>query len=144
MAQGCPASPDLLNILFEAFHRWAHAAGYGVVIEDFRIPSVSFADDLTLAATCRRDIEELIAAYLEWCSLLGIKVTKVQLWCNRPGTHVVHVDGRTLTSSPTFRMVGIVLGSHDTVPTSLHFSSRLTKALATTQRLRTLALPASL
>ena len=23
LAQGCPASPDLLNMLFEAFHRWA-------------------------------------------------------------------------------------------------------------------------
>ena len=23
LAQGCPASPDLLNILFEPFHRWA-------------------------------------------------------------------------------------------------------------------------
>jgi len=22
LAQGCPASPDLLNILYEAFHRW--------------------------------------------------------------------------------------------------------------------------
>ena len=23
LAQGCPATPDLMNILFEPFHRWA-------------------------------------------------------------------------------------------------------------------------
>jgi hypothetical protein len=30
LAQGCPASPDLLNMLFEGFHRWAAATGRGV------------------------------------------------------------------------------------------------------------------
>jgi hypothetical protein len=29
LAQGCPASPDLLNFLFEPFHRWAWASGLG-------------------------------------------------------------------------------------------------------------------
>ena len=42
------------------------------------IPSVSFADDLALVATSRAELEILIAAYLEWCSLLGLKVIKVQ------------------------------------------------------------------
>ena len=144
LAQGCPASPDLLNILFEAFHRWAYAAGYGVSVEDIRIASVSFADDLALVATCRRDMEELVAAYLEWCSLLGVNVTKVQLWCNRPGTQVLQVAGRTLTSSPTFRMVGVVLGANEHAATQLHFSPRLSSALTTTQRLRSLPLPASI
>ena len=33
LAQGCPASPDLLNILYEAFHRWAAAQGQGVPVD---------------------------------------------------------------------------------------------------------------
>ncbi len=32
LAQGCPVSPDLLNIHFEPFHRWALAAGFGVEV----------------------------------------------------------------------------------------------------------------
>ena len=32
MAQGCPAAPDMLNILFEPFQRWAAAQGRGVVL----------------------------------------------------------------------------------------------------------------
>ena len=30
LAQGCPTSPDLLNLLFEPFHRWAAAQDFGV------------------------------------------------------------------------------------------------------------------
>ena len=51
LAQGCPASPDLLNILLEPFHRWALAAGYGVeAAAGCKVPSVSFRDDVTLVA----------------------------------------------------------------------------------------------
>ena len=144
LAQGCPASPDLLNILFEPFHRWARSAGLGVPTVAFPIASISFADDLALVAPSQRNMEQLISAYLEWCSLLGINVTKVQLWCSRPGTQTLRVAGRTLTSSPTFKMVGVVLGAHDATATPLHFAPRLERALQTTQRLRALALPASI
>ena len=82
VAQGCPASPDLLNLLFEAFHRWAQASNLGVLVAGLRIASVSFADDAALAAGSQDNIEELITAYLEWCGLLGMQVTKVQIWCN--------------------------------------------------------------
>ena len=30
LAQGCPAAPDMLNLLLEPFHRWAAANGFGV------------------------------------------------------------------------------------------------------------------
>eukprot|EP00906_Rhabdomonas_costata_P004015 RCo006024 len=44
LAQGCPASPDLLNLLFEPFHRWAVAQGVGVLIQEaVRVASGSFA-----------------------------------------------------------------------------------------------------
>ena len=46
LAQGCPASPDLMNILFEPFPRWAAAQGKGVRVEDTTIASVSFVDDV--------------------------------------------------------------------------------------------------
>ena len=65
LAQGCPSSPDILNILMEPFHRWARAAGFSVLVADHLIPSVSFADDLTLLATSREEICSLVGAYLE-------------------------------------------------------------------------------
>ena len=79
-AQGCPASSDLLNILLEAFHRWAISHGHGVAVAHLLVPSISFADDVALIAGSRAGIETLIGAYLDWCHLLGVQVTKVQVW----------------------------------------------------------------
>ena len=56
LAQGCPASPDLMNILFEPFHRWAAAQDKGVSVANYFVASVSFAADVTLVAT---SLEEL-------------------------------------------------------------------------------------
>ena len=144
LAQGCPASPDLLNILFEAFHRWASAAGFGVEIGGCRVASASFADDLALVATSKRDMAELITAYLEWCKLLDVEVVKVQLWCSQPGTQTLQVADRLLQTSTTFRMVGVVLASCEVTATREHLAPRLEKALNTARRLRCLPLPASI
>jgi hypothetical protein len=145
LAQGCPASPDLLNILFEPFHRWALAAGHGVeVAEGQRVPSVSFADDLVLVASSRGELETLISAYLQWCSLLGIRVTKVQAWTSAPGLPTVQVAGEAVKTSPTFKVVGVVLGVDERKATQSHFGPRLDKAISTTRRLRMLQLPAAL
>ena len=143
LAQGCPASPDLLNFLFEGFHRWALAAGYGIDVGPVRVPSASFADDLALIASSLADIEALIAAYLEWCGLLGVKVTKVQVWCNQGPGKVVKVGEGTVSTSSTFRIVGVVLGCSEALCSAAHFGPRLEKALATARRLQTLELPAS-
>ena len=128
----------------EPFHRWARAAGFGVLVAEHLIPSVSFADDLTLLATSREEICSLVGAYLEWCQLLNITVTKVQLWRNKPGPHIIEVAGQRLESSPVFKVVGVVLAESDLVATPIHFQPRLAKALATTQRLRSLPLPAAI
>ena len=93
LAQGCPASPDLLNILFETFHRWAMSAGFGVSVAGQRVASASFADDLSLVATSLTEAQQLITAYLEWCSLLGIKVTKVQVWSSLGAGQPVTIAG---------------------------------------------------
>ncbi len=44
---------------------------------DTVVPSVSFSDDLALLASSQTEIEYLIAANVEWCALLGVRVTKV-------------------------------------------------------------------
>jgi hypothetical protein len=145
LAQGCPASPDLLNILLEPFHRWAAAEGFGVeVISGCRVASVSFADDVALVAPNKASLEALIAAYIDWCQLLGVRVTKVQAWTNLPGTHSVSVPGLETSTLPTFRMVGVVFGANDRLATEAHLEPRLKKAMAATRRLRMLDLPASL
>ena len=144
LPQGCPASPDLLNILLEPFHRWALAAGHGVeVAPGCRVPSVSFADDVALVAGSLCELEVLIAGYLQWCALLGVKVTKVQAWTSLPGRWKVKAAEMEVTTSPTFKMVGIVLGANEQQATKAHLQPRLEKALATTRRLRMLELPAS-
>ena len=141
LAQGCPASPDLLNLLLEAFHQWAVAEGLGVSVGDCRIPSVSFADDLTLVAGSLEEISDLILAYLEFCELLGLNVTKVQLWTNTGAGQVVHIAGKELVTSETYRVVGIELGASEALATQVHVAPRVRKALATTRRLQHLDLP---
>ena len=75
MAQGCPAAPDMLNILFEPFHRWAAAQGRGFsVLVGEQVSSGSFADDVVLVAGSKEDAEFLIAGYLKWCELLHLTV----------------------------------------------------------------------
>jgi hypothetical protein len=144
LAQGCPASPDLLNLLFEPFHRWALAQGFGVEVAGCRIPSTSFADDLALVASSLAEMERLVAAYLQWCELLGIRVTKVQAWSNTGRTQWVRVAATQVDTSPTFKIVGVVLGRQERVATELHVTPRLVKAMETLRRLRALELPAAL
>ena len=144
LPQGCPASPDLLNILLEPFHRWAVAVGHGVAVAPgCQVASVSFADDVALVAKDQAELEVLIGAYLQWCDLLGVRVTKVQVWTNLPGRWVVRAAGLEATTSPTFKMVGVVLGANEQLATKIHLAPRLEKALQTARRLRMLELPAA-
>ena len=50
LAQGCPARPDLMNLLFEPFHRWAAAQKKGIAVAVTFVASASFADDVALVA----------------------------------------------------------------------------------------------
>jgi len=149
LAQGCPASPDLLNILYEAFHRWASAQRKGVPIDDVFVASASFADDLVLVATSWEDMEFLIYSYLEWCRLLGLTVNlpKTQLWRSAgKGWPVVLAIGDapvTLFTRDTFRIVGIELGLAERPTTVKHLSPRLAKAQLTVKRLAALPIAAT-
>ena len=82
LAQGCPASPDLLNLMFEPFHRWAAAQQVGVPMDDGNLASSSFADDLCLLATSLAEVELLVSGYQLWCQLLRVQlhVDKTELW----------------------------------------------------------------
>ena len=143
-AQGCPASPDLLNLLLEAFHRWARAAGLGVPVGSTTVPSVSYADDVALAARSQAEMETLVMGYLCWCGLLSLEVTKVQLWWNGSEVRSLHVAGLAVETQPYFKMVGVVLGLQEAVVTKEHLAKRVPKAEATAHRLHALALPASI
>ena len=148
LAQGCPASPDLMNILFEPFHRWAEAQKVGVTAGDTQIASSSFADDIVLLGASLPEVEFLVNGYQLWCRLLGIKLNlaKTQLWSNQGsgGQRVLLtlVDGSLeLTTRATFRMVGVELGSNERVATQRHLEPRLAKALLAGKRLASIDVP---
>ena len=147
LAQGCPAAPDMLNILLEPFHRWASAHGFGVsLLGGGRASSASFADDVVLIAESLEEMERFIEAYLRWCNLLGLRVlhTKTQIWCNqsRAGTKV-HVGEALVETSLTFSVVGVVLGPEQ-MATTEHLKKRMEKAVISANRLSALNLPAPL
>ncbi len=114
LAQGCPASPDLLNILFEAFHRWAAVQGWGVEVDVYHMASVSYADDVTLVAETRGKAQQLVAACHRWCTLLGLHIhmQKTQVWTNSGAQHL-DLEGVPVATRPTFRVVGIELGTDE-------------------------------
>jgi hypothetical protein len=132
-----------LNILLEAFHRWARAQGLGVSVAGSHIPSTSFADDVVLVARCQAEMEALISAYLAWCRLLGLTVTKVQVWWSGREPLDIQVGSEVVRTVPLFKVVGVVLGAKDAAATKVHLERRLPKAMATLQRLRAIDLPAS-
>ena len=151
LAQGCPASPDLLNLLFEPFHRWAAAQHVGVAVDNAYLASTSFADDVCLVATSLPEVEFLVSGYQHWCALLRIHlhIGKTELWCSElPGGHTVTLQLDSgplqLETRPTFRMVGIELGSIESVATTAHLDARLPKALLSGRRLAALGVPAAL
>ena len=147
LAQGCPSSPDLLNILFEPFHRWAGAQGVGVEILGEFVASTSYADDVDLLGTSQSEVELLVSGYQAWCTLLGIQLhlDKTELWCSElsGGQKVVlnlESGPLELTTRATFKMVGIELGSNEKIATAVHLEARLPNSLLAIQRLAGLAL----
>jgi hypothetical protein len=151
LAQGCPASPDLLNILFEPFHRWAGAQRVGVEISGTYVASSSFADDVCLLATSLREVELLVGGYQAWCALLRIQLHlgKTELWCSeleggRSVSLALESGPLELTTQSTFRMVGIALGSNEALATAVKLEARLPSALVAGRRLAGLSLPVAI
>jgi hypothetical protein len=105
---------------------------------------VSYADEVALAARSEGEMEMLVMAYLCWCGLLALKVTKVQLWWNRRGVPRLQVAGLTVETQPYFKMVGVALGAEEAATTQLHVEQRLPKAMVTAHWLHALGLPVSL
>ena len=97
-----------------------------------------------LIGRSRSDIEALILAYLQWCQLLDLTVTKVQVWWNGSGVVEVQAGAEVLRTVPLFKVVGVYLGVNERAATKEQLAHRLPKAMATVQRLRALNIPASL
>ena len=111
--------------------------------------SVSYADDVGLAAEEWHDLVAQVQGYLDWCALLHLKVhvQKTQIWSLRhpggtPFTLPLRDGPLVLVSRSTFRMVGVELGASDPVASRVHLAPRLAKALLAGKRLARLPLPA--
>ena len=146
LAQGCPASPDLLNIVFEGFHRWAAAQGLGFRIAGRWIASASFADDMTLLASSLAVLDHLAGAFIAWARLLGLEVnvTKTQVWTSEGVGLPVTLAGADLTTRATFRVVGVELGGPERSAAAAHAQPRLATAYRAAERLRSLPVPPAL
>ena len=118
--------------------------GYGVAIGTTTVPSVSHADDVALVAGSGAGTRALISAYLRWCALLDLEITKVQLWWNGRGPRQLQVDSLAVETSPVLRRVMVVLAAQEAAASAVHLEKWLPKVLDTAQRLRSLDVPTSL
>jgi hypothetical protein len=114
LAQGCQASPDLLNILFEPLHHWAAVQGWGVTVDGLQVTTVSYTDDFTLVAESREEVIAMVCAFQRWCTLLGlcVNVAKTQVWSNTGAQHVV-LEGVEVATRLTFCIMGIELRDYE-------------------------------
>ena len=67
----------------------------------------------------------------------------MQVWSSTGPDQQVKVGDSTISTTSTFRIVGMVLGTSDVIATSAHCTPRLQKALLTARRLQALPLPAA-
>ena len=146
MAQGCPAAPDMLNVLFEPFHRWAVAQGRGIaLLGGGAASSGSYADDVVLVAGSKADAEFLIAGYLRWCELLHLTVDpkKTQAWCSvQKKGEKVRVGTEMVDLSDEFKFVGMVIAAKTEMEaTKLHLEGRVEKAVMSARRIEALGVP---
>ncbi len=139
LAQGCPASSDLLSIVFKGFHRWAATQGLGFRIADRWIASASFADDMTLLASSLTVLDHLAGAFVAWARKLGLEVnvTKTQVWMSEGVGLPVTLARADLTTRATFRVVGVELGGLEHSAAAAHAKPHLETAYHTAEQLHT-------
>ena len=84
LVQWRPASPDLMNILFEPSHRCTAAQKKAVAVADTFVASASFAGDAALMAVSFKKAQFPTSGCQAWCDLLRIKlnVRKTEIWRN--------------------------------------------------------------
>ena len=151
LAQGCPASPDLLNAMYEPVHRWMEALAQECGAEvrfhggSRHFASAGYADDIVLMARSWEHAKRLVEGFLRWCELLGLRVNvgKTQVWSNRKGVKEVRIREETVTLRSTFRVVGVETGEDERVATKAHVTPRAEKAAKALRRLRGLTLPSA-
>ena len=140
LAQGCPASLDLMNILFEPFHRWAAEQCNGLAVGDTFIASASFADCYVPG---RGDLFGGPLSAMVWST--GGQTERTQDKCG-PITAAGHAQvwqPVRLISRPIFRVVGFELGDHEPTATNAHVASLSAEAVQTSRRLASLTVPAA-
>ena len=87
LPQGCPAAPDLLNMIMAVFHAWVRRQGLGIEVAGCRLAALSYADDVAVVASSLTQLQVLIGGFLEFCRLAGFEVgvPTMQVWSSQPG-----------------------------------------------------------
>ena len=78
MLQGCILSPLLFNILLEVVVALAlHGCGVGPSISGINIPELQFADDMSLLAESKHNLQDLVDHLHAASSRFGLKIQQL-------------------------------------------------------------------
>ena len=92
--QGCPLSPTLFGLFLDGLHRHLQhtCPDAGLRLRNgTQVTDIGYADDFVLLSACRAELQKLIDAVAEFCSLIGMVIstqkTKVMVF-----SEVVHAS----------------------------------------------------
>lgn len=99
--------------MFETNHRWAAGQQLGADVSGCNVASVSFTNDLVVLVPSQITVEQLVAAYLQWCTLLAVTVTRCSSCLKLGHCYFVSLGVSFILETPVFRFVGIELSLAD-------------------------------
>ena len=117
--QGCNLSPLIFNIFINDIHNIFDEACKPTMLNNWKINSLSFADDLVILSESQVGLERSLKNLEEYCNEWGLKVnsskTKVMVF-NRAFTKNIQnltytLDGEAINTTKTYCYLGIEMSS---------------------------------
>ena len=141
LPQGAPESPFVFTVLVDTIlmrlnSKWEKNGGeYGFKLDNWWFPSVAYADDIIIAATSQKALEQMISDLTTDFKTAGLEIGHNKTnWSSTtplPGVHLQAEEARVLWQ-PTFVFVGIEMSLQGTsAPAIKH---RMGRAQATLNR----------
>jgi exonuclease III len=142
LKQGCPLSPTFFGIYIDGLYRYLehHCPDIGPILADgSRIPTLQYADDVTLIATTPDGLQRLHNCAVQFFKAIGLLLSPAKTFvmsfpANCP-SHPWTCDGLPVQRVPSAKYLGLVLDARwGVLSTCLSREQQMWGAWATLQR----------
>ena len=123
--QGCVLSPLLFNIFMAKLAKDLMALGNGLIMDNYKINSIFWADDIVLLCENGDELNSLIKIIAEYCKLNKLTINGKKTKClifNKTGRLIrenVYLNGNLLENVRQYKYLGFVLTPSGEITTGL-------------------------